>query len=175
LRLGGGFYAAGEGPIGKAGDEFVAGGELSNRADDEARGIEDQGIAAVEDGKRGKRVEAAIEGAEAGSVGMNQAVQRAVEANAASQKVLAGLGQRPAWIVAKNGGGEVVNLASMLAELGAEGRFLAESEVVEALGQTVNELSDAELGVAVGEAREALAGLQKLEAGGAVKTMREVG
>ena len=84
-------------------------------------------------------------------------------------------GEGLAGIVAEDGGGEVGDVVLTLAKLGGEGGFRAEGEVVEALGLAVQKRGDAGLGAADGQAGEALAGLQELEAGGAFETVGLVG
>ena len=64
-----------------------------------------------------------------------------------------------------------LGVALAKAELGGEGGFNAEGEVVEALGVAVEERGDAGLGAGDGQVGEALAGLQELEADGAGKTV----
>ena len=57
-----GFDSAGEGAIGQARREPVAGGELGGGADEAACVAEDQGVAAIEDGQWRERVKAGVEG-----------------------------------------------------------------------------------------------------------------
>ena len=57
----------------------------------------------------------------------------------------------------------------------AEGCFQAEAEVVQPLGQPVQQRGHAAFGAAHGQAGEALAGLQQLEARGAVQAVRLLG
>ena len=77
--------------------------------------------------------------------------------------------------MAEDGGGEVGDAVLALAELGGEGGFETEGEVVEALGLAVEQGGDTRLGAADGQAGEALAGLEELEAGGAFETVGLVG
>ena len=58
-----GFDAAGERAVGQTSGDLIAGSELRGGADQCAVGVEYEGVAAVEDGERRKRVEARIEGA----------------------------------------------------------------------------------------------------------------
>ncbi len=99
---------------------------------------------------------------------MDHALHGMVEVGAAGEEAFAGLGEGLAGIVAEDGGGEVGGVALALAKLAAEGGFCAKGQVVEALGLAVQQGGDAGFGAADGQTGEALAGLQKLEADGAV-------
>ena len=166
-----GFDAAGEGAVGEAGGELIAGGNLIGRADEAAPGIEHQRIATLKNGQRRERVQPRIEGADGGGGGMERALQCAVEARAAGGEALAGLGKPLARIVAQNSGGEIGDVALMLAELRADGVLHAEADVVPVLFEPMQERGHAALGAADGQAGETLAGLQQLEAGGALQAM----
>ena len=97
------------------------------------------------------------------------------QADAAGGKVLLGVGQALARIVAEDGGGELGNVALGVAD--AEGHAADEAleGIVEALGEPVKKRGDAGFGAGDGDARETLAGLEELEAAGAFEAGIEAG
>ena len=97
------------------------------------------------------------------------------EVGAASQELFAGLGKGLARIVAKNSGEKVGGVTLALTELAADGSFRAKDKVVEALGLAVQKRGEARLGAADGQTCQALAGLQKLIADGAVEAVGLLG
>jgi len=137
--LGGRFDARGEGAVGEAGVEEVAGSELRGGADEGAIGIEDKGVSAVEDGERGERVEARVERAEAGGGGVDEALGRAVEMGAAGEEALACLGKGLARIVAEDEGCELGNVGLTNADSVVESGVEALGKVVDALGGAMEE------------------------------------
>ena len=85
-----------------------------------ARGCaEDEGVTAVEDGEGRERVEARAECADADGGTLQSAFEGAVEADAAGEQALAGLGKRLAGIVAEDGGGEIGEAGLAMAKLAA--------------------------------------------------------
>ena len=104
---------------------------------------------------------------------MEQALDGAVEARAAGEQPFAGLGEPLAGIVAQDGRGKLGDAKLMATQMGGESRFLAEAEVVEALGKAVQHRGDARFGaIRRGGAGEKLAGLQELEADGALEALK---
>jgi len=96
----------------------------------------------------------------------------AVDAGAAGEEALAGLGEGLTRIVAEDGGCEFADAGLAKAKRAVERRVEALGEVVDALGEAMEKHGDAALG-AVGRrgAGEALPGLEKLEACGALEAM----
>ena len=148
---------------------------LGGGADENAVGVEDEGIAAVEDGDGGKRVQAGIEGLELGAALVEQTLRGVQQADAAGGEVLLGMREALAGIVAENGSAELGNMALGIAD--AEGHAAGEAlgGIVEALGEPVKKGGDAGFGAGDGNAGEALAGLEELEAAGAFQAGIEAG
>jgi len=120
-------------------------------------------------------MEAGVEGAGADCGAAQGALDGAVKPGAAGLEAFAGVGEGVARVVVEDVGGEVGNLALALAELGGEGGFETECEVVEALGGAAQERGHARLGTVCGQAGEALAGIEKLKADGAIEPVGLVG
>ena len=120
-------------------------------------------------------MEAGVNGADADGGAAECALERAVDAGAEGLQTFAGQGEGLAGIVAEDGGGEVGDTILAFSELGGEGGFQTEGKVVESLGLAVEERGDSGFGAADGDAGEALAGLEELEAGGAFEAVRLIG
>ncbi len=143
--------------------------------DENAVGIEDQGIAAVEDGDGGKRVQAGIDGLELGAALVEQTLSGVQKADAAGGEVLLGVRKPLAGIVAENGSAEFGNVTLGIAD--AEGHAAGEAlrGIVEALGEPVKKRGDTGFGAGDGNAGQTLPGLEELEAAGALEAGVEAG
>ena len=102
---------------------------------------------------------------------MQLALKGAIEMGAACLKALAGLRQCLAGIVAENGGGKLGNVSLLLTQLRGDRGFLAEGEVVEALGGAMKHRRHASFCAADRESIEALVRLQELETRRTFQTM----
>lgn len=171
----GGFDATGEGAVGKARYERVAGGDLVGGANDIALLIEDQCIAAVENGERRKGVQLGVERRKSVFMGLEQALGSAVQVVPACLQAFAGLGECLAGVVAQYGCAEGCNSILPATKLPGDGVLQAAGELVQALGAAMEQGGDASFGAADGQMREMLARLQQLETDGAVEAMRLVG
>ena len=120
-------------------------------------------------------MQAGIEGLEPGAALVEQTLRGVQEADAAGGKVLLGVGEALAGIVAENGGAKLDNVAMGVADAEGHAADEALSGVVEALGEPVKKRGDAGFGAGDGDAGEALAGLKELEVAAAFQAGIEAG
>jgi hypothetical protein len=85
--------------VGKARNQRVAGRDLGGGADDVAVLVEDQGIAAVKDGERRKRVQLGVERGKCFVLSMKQALNISAQMVQPSLEAVAGLGKCLSWVV----------------------------------------------------------------------------
>ena len=149
--------------------------DLCGGADERAVGVEDEGVAAVEDGERRQRVQAGIEGLEPGAVLVEESFRGVEQSDAAGGKVLLGVGQALARIVAEDGDAQLDNVAMGVANAEDHAADEALEGIVEALGEPVKKRVDAGFSAGDGDARETLAGLEKLKEAGAFEAGIEAG
>ncbi len=117
-------------------------------------------------------METSVERAKTRGGRLDESFQRAVEANAEVGQMLTRMGQFLTRVKMQNSGGQrgdpVLAQAELLLDRGVE----VLDSVIEPLAKTIEQGSHARFNTADGQMREALAGLQKLEARGAIQAVR---
>lgn len=162
----------GKSAISQTSGQRIAGSDLRSGTNDSAIGAEHERIAAIEHGERRERMKTRLEGAGICLGGMKGLLDGAPKTGAVIGEVLASVGNGLPGIMAEYRGTEVGDVSLAAANLCRERGLLAEGEVVETLGEAMEQRGNAGVGAAYLYVGEMLPDLEKLKAGGALEPCR---